>query len=246
MDKTIGTNVNRLKQAVDSVEVPPFLEARVRNRLQQAEPKRPWSLRLIPIAMAAGFMVSVGIAYQLGHLRLTAESQESYIISVSNQVATLMRVGLGDHIHCSVFSAKPKTQSTAEEFVKKLGKNYSGLLPLVQSKAPAGFKVSAAHQCSYNKRRFVHLSMTNGSKLMSLVIATKRDGESFETEGLLPALEESGLPIYQSGVQRFAMDAFESPHHLVYVISDMSPQENREMMVALAQPVSELLKGITM
>ena len=61
----------------------------------------------------AMLMTGAGAVYQLGHLRFTTASQESYIASVSNRVATLMRVGLGDHIHCAVFRKSKKTPPVA-------------------------------------------------------------------------------------------------------------------------------------
>ncbi len=96
----------RLKRAVHSVEVPPFLEARIRNHIRTVKPSRRWLPRLVPVTIAAATVFGLVMAYQLGHLRLTVRSQESYIGTVSTQIATLMRVGLGDFIHCSVFSGR--------------------------------------------------------------------------------------------------------------------------------------------
>ena len=97
-----------LQRAVKSTAPPPFLEARIRNTVR-AEAHRPrWPYRLSQVAAAIVVCVGVIIAYQLGHLRFTAASQEAYVNSVTRQVATLMRVGLGDHIHCAVFRKAPK------------------------------------------------------------------------------------------------------------------------------------------
>jgi len=235
----------RLKQAVRSVEPPPFLEARILNhiRAQGAAPRKKWAL-LIPVAAAAIAVASLGISYELGHLRMTATSQESYIASVSTRVATLMRVGLGDHIHCSVFRKFPQNPPAAAEFVKTLGPKYAGLAPLVQDHVPGTYRLMMAHQCGYNGRRFVHLSLLGDDHLLSLVIARKAPGESFETEGLLPALVQSGIPIYQSGVQRFAINAFENGDHLVYFISDLPAQQNAEILQAMAPVVKQYLETL--
>lgn len=238
----------RLQQAVrSSGEAPPFLESRIRNRIRmeaEAKPRRGFRIvHWVPIAVAAAIVLSAGIAYQLGHLRLTAESQESYIASVSNRVATLMRVGLGDHIHCAVFR-KPVVKPPVEQFVRDMGPRYAGLIPVVREHIPARYVMTGAHQCTYRKRKFVHLTLAGEGKLISVILASKQDGESFQTGPFLPSLVRSGIPIYQAGVQRFALHAIESRDHLVYVVSDLPGQTNEEMMVALSAPVKEYLAKI--
>ena len=98
-----------------------------------------------------------------------------------------------------------------------------------------------AHQCRYHGRQFVHLAVRNDSKLLSVVISLKRDGEGFTKENLPPVLVDSGIPLYRSSVQRFEIAGFESRNHLVYVISDLPNQKNMEIMTALAPAVSALL-----
>jgi hypothetical protein len=240
MNETPDWNA-RLQGAVRSEAVPPYLEARIKARIRASESPRRWILRLVPVAIAAALCAGAGIAYELGHLRFTVNSQQSYIASVSSHVATLMRVGLGDHIHCSVFRKYPKKPPTAEQFVEKMGPQYAGLIPIVRSQIPLDYRMMLAHQCRYNGRRFVHLSLMNDSHLLSLAITKKSDGESFDTEGMLPALTQSGIPMYQAGVQRFQISAFETKEYLVYFISDLSKEKNTEMMQAMAPQVKAFL-----
>lgn len=231
----------RLRHAVRSVEVPPFLEARIRNHIRTQKPSRWWVPRLLPVAVAAAVVVGLSIAYQLGHLRLTVRSQESYISSVSSQVATLMRVGLGDHIHCSVFRKYPTNPPTTEQFLAKINPQYSGLIPIVRSEVPDTYRMMLAHECKYHGRKFIHLSLMNDSNLLSLVITRKGEGESFKTEDMLPAFVQSGIPMYQSGTQRFQITAFETNQYLVYFISDLGKKQNTDLMLALAPRVKEFL-----
>jgi hypothetical protein len=232
----------RLKRAVASEPVPLYFESRIRAQIRSSAPPRAWLLRLAPAAVSAAVCLGLGTAYQLGHLRMTVGSQESYISAVSNQVATLMRVGLGDHIHCAVFRKYPKKPPTAEEFVQKMGPKYAGLIPIVRNKVPTDYRMMLAHQCRYQGRQFVHLSLMNDSHLISLAITRKGGGESFAIEGIVPALVESGIPMYQTGVQRFRISAFETHDYLVYFISDLSKEKNSEMMLALAPQVRDFLQ----
>jgi len=231
----------RLKSAVNGSAAPPYLEARIRNGIR-AESRLRRTRTLVLTSAAAALCIGLGVAYQLGHLRMTAGSQEAYISAVSGLVASLMRVGLGDHVHCSVFRKYPKNPPSAEEFVAKLGPRYAGLIPIVRDRIPPDYRMVIAHQCSYHGRRFVHLSLMNGSHLVSLAITLKNEGESFDTGGMLPALADSGIRIYESGVQRFQISAFETRDHLVYFISDLPRERNEKLVLALAAPVTGFLK----
>lgn len=243
MSETPNFN-ERLKTAVESVNVPPHLETRVRSRIRATEPSRSWTFWMAPAGAVAALSVGLMVVYQLGHLRLTVKSQESYIATVSYKVASLMRVGLGDHIHCTVFRKFPPNAPTVEKMEQDLGPDYRGLLPIVRSNVPDDYRLVMAHQCRYHGRKFVHIAFRNDSHLLSLVISRKSEGESFETEGLVPALVQSGIPVYQSGVQRFAMTAFENKDYLVYFISDLPKEENTQIMLSMAPRVREYLTRI--
>ena len=232
----------RLKDAVRGVEAPPSLETKIRGALADRPVSRSWGWLLAPAALAATVFAIATSFYHFGRLRYTPEARESYIASVSARVATLMRVGLGDHIHCAVFAKPPKTPP--ERIEASLGKEYSGLATIAERYVPAEYPMMTAHRCTDHGRHFVHLTFTNGDRLISLVIARKGEGESFEAQSLLPAMVQSGIPMYQSGVQRFAISAFESRDFLVYLISDLPPEENMRIMTAMAPPVKDLLEKL--
>jgi len=232
-----------LRLAAHGVETPAYLESRIRNRIQASHGPSFRTNWFMAAAVTAMVVVSVGLslAYRSGHLRLTKDSKESYIAAASSEVPTLMRVGLGDHIHCAVFRKYPQNPPPMEQFSKQLGPEYSGLIPIVQQHVSSDFRLILAHLCRYHNRRFVHLTLTDGTRLLSVVIARKGDGESFEKQALLPALSESGLPIYRAGAQRFQMAAFETRDQLVYVISDLPQDRNTELMRAMAPALSGYL-----
>jgi hypothetical protein len=248
-------NKNRLKDAVNSVPVLDDLEARVRALIHAeklrsgAPPRRRWLPKLVPAVAAAAVAAALLTAYQFGHFRLTRGSQDAYIASVSSHLGALMRIGLRDHIHCSVFRKYPKNPPTAEEIlrptpergVKAISPQYAGLIPIVRSLVPENFRMTLAHQCTYKGREFIHLSLMDQSNMLSLVITRKVNGESFHGADMLPALSESGIPMYQAGVQRFNITAFETSDYLVYFISDLDKQRNIGLMLALAPRVKEFL-----
>ncbi|MBN9656728.1 MAG: hypothetical protein J0H49_01040 [Acidobacteria bacterium] len=235
---------SRLRNVVRSDDTPPFLAARIRANLRSAQAptrwQRAWALTVATVVISLG----TAIAYQLGALRLTAASQESYIASVSSRIPALMRVGLGDHIHCSVYRKFPKDPPTVEELTRKLGPEYSGLIHILRKHVPSEFALMQAHQCRYHGRRFVHLSLKSDARLISLVIARKSEGESFEADKLIPELVHTDIPMYHSGIQRFELTAFETGSHLVYLISDLARARNNALMLAMAPEVKAYLSSL--
>ncbi|MGC4054184.1 MAG: hypothetical protein QM757_34290 [Paludibaculum sp.] len=234
----------RLRQAVRSGDTPPFLEARIRANLRSTHRSSSWHRVWAPVAAAAVICLGSAIAYQLGALRLTTASQESYIASVSSRIPALMRVGLGDHIHCSVFRKFPKNPPTVEELTRKLGPEYGGLIPILRKHVPPEFTLMQAHQCRYHGRPFVHLSLKHDARLISLVIARKSDGESFEAAKLIPEFVHTDIAMYHSGIQRFELTAFETGSHLVYLVSDLARSTNHDLMLALAPDVKAYLSSL--
>jgi hypothetical protein len=235
----------RLKAAVNSLDVPPFLDAKIRHRirLQQPNSQKRWAWFTGATAVA-GLALAGFITYQLGDIRQTAGEQESFIVTVSSKVSTLMRVGLGDHIHCSFFRKFPAEAPAIEEMESKLGPEYKDLIPVVRQHVPQQYKLVLGHECRYHSRRFVHLSLKTGDKLLSLVITAKRPGETFNIAGAVPQLVYSGIPMYTSATDRFQIAAMETTNHVVYFISDLPASENSRLLVAMASEIKVILENL--
>lgn len=232
---------DRLRLAVKNIEPPAYLEARVRNQIRASRKPVKWGPRFVVAAAAIVVCFGLTVAYQLGYLGFLSSSQESYIATVSNQVATIMRVGLGDHIHCSVFRKYPKDAPTVAKLIAGMTPEFRGLIPMVKDHIPGDYELEMAHKCRYHLRPFVHISLRKGPSLMSLVIAEKKDGESFVTDGLVPSLQQSGISVYRAGAQHFHIAAFETGKHMVFVVSDLPDQTNTETMLAIAPGVRDFL-----
>ena len=200
----------------------------------------PGPKRFHLMAIAATLAVCFGswVAYQLGALRLTTASQESYVAAISGEVASIIRVGLGDHLHCALLRQRGRR---SEGGVDKLPMEFKELIPIVHQHVPADLPLVLAHECRYHGRNFVHLTFQNGRTLLSLVIAKKQDGESLDGANLLPALSQSGIPMYTAGARGFQVAAFESRGFLVYTVSDLSQTDNLGVLAALAPPLQNFL-----
>jgi anti-sigma factor (TIGR02949 family) len=238
----------RLKTAVEAQSVPPELQARVRESIRARASRRwlgagwtGWAL-----ASAAGLAVAMGVWTTLP-LKLPLPStddrpaQNVYIQKVSERVAAVLKVGLGDHIHCAVFRKYPRNPPGAEQMEKDLGPEYKGLMQVVKAAVPANYRLVMAHQCSYARRKYVHLTLQNGQNLISLVIARKDEGETMR--GLRAAASPSGIPVYQSPAERYEVAGFETDRYLAFVVSDLSAGKNLQVAVELARGVREFLIG---
>ncbi|HLK61800.1 MAG TPA: zf-HC2 domain-containing protein [Bryobacteraceae bacterium] len=242
---------NRLKSAVLAQSVPPELQVRVRQRIRESESRTGalgWLSAGWPrwaAATAAALLVGAGLWVNFAPERLPALSdrpaQNAYITKVSANLAAVLKVGLGDHIHCSIFRKYPKEAPQLEKMESDLGPQYAGLLPVVQAAVPKDYRVIMAHQCGFAGRRFVHLTFEKDGRLLSLVVAHKQASDSIE--GLLPVSDASGIPIYQSAAGRYEVAGFEAGNFLAYIVSD---QRNMNLQIAenVAPGVREFLMKI--
>ena len=235
----------RLKAAVNSQPVPPELRVRIREQVQNRRPATwftvGWSRWAV--AMAASLVVCAGVWMDYPRERMPGLSdrpgQNAYIQRVSASLAAVLKVGLGDHIHCSIFRKYPQDPPPVEKMETDLGPSYKGLLPVVRASIPEGYRVIMAHQCSYAGRKYIHLTLEQGGDLLSLVVARKNPGESLG--GLSAAAEPSGFPIYQSAAGRYEVAGFEAGDFLAYIVSDQKGKTNLEIAANLAPGVREFL-----
>lgn len=236
----------QLKAAVSRQVVPPDLQVRVRDQLRSRE-SRGWAGAAWngwAMATAASVLVCAAVWFGYSRERLPAltdrPAQNAYIQKVSSTLAAVLKVGLGDHIHCSIFRKYPQNPPPVEQMAEKLGPEYRGLLHLVKSAVPDGYRVIMAHQCSYSGRKFTHLTLEKDGGLLSLVIARKQPGESLE--GLAPSLDASGIPVYQSAAGRYEVAGFEGGEYLAFVVSELRGNANLQIAAGLAPRVREFLE----
>ena len=229
----MGDIRQHLKAAVAATPVPPWLETRVRARIRARIQAPTWIPgRLLPAAALLVACAALVTVYEKGYLPLAFGSQANYIASVSANIPDLLKVGLGDHIHCAVFRKYPKHPPSPAEFVESIGPKYADLVPIVQRNTPPGYRMLLAHECHYRGRGFIHLTLGKGDHLISLLITPRWTNEA------LPS------PLWQGSAATYQVAAFESPRFVVYVASDLSGQQNAALLAAMAPEVKTLLEKI--
>ena len=238
----------RSKSAVQNQSIPEDLEARVRAALRQ-DSRSSFAWTRWASAAAAILVVAVGLWVEVPRWTRPAlpeladrRGQDVFIQKASASLSAVLKVGLGDHIHCSIFRKYPKDPPSVEEMAQRLGPAYQDLVPRVKARVPEEYRIILAHQCGYQGRRFVHLTLTNGSSLLSLVITRKQPGESMQA--LTVSDHASGVAVYQAAALNYDVAGFETDRFLAYVVSDLGARQNLQMAYALAPSVHQFLAAV--
>lgn len=239
-----------LKGAVHRQATPPHLEAKIRRRLREPErggfPVWLW-------APAAGLAAAMLLLFWSGPLgwrgqndpqEMDRAAQERYIESLSARVVAIMRVVLGDHLHCAHFRKFPQDAPSSEEMAAEMGPAYAALIPAVREAVPSGHRMVKAHQCKYRGRTFVHMVVRGDNRMLSLVVARKQPGESLTRPALAVIGKAAGTPIYGATAGPFEIAAFEAGSHLAFVVSDMTQDDHLAWTTNLAPAVQHLLMGV--
>ena len=228
---------SRLKVAAESEAVPPHLETRVRASLRTAPAARnPWRAPAWGLAAAMAVLM-------VGFFSLLRRD-EAYIAKLSQTIGSVMQVGLGNHLHCTILRKQPSTPKPLEAMKSELGAKYAGLIPAVAAHVPNRYQVLDAHLCNYRGREFVHLVMNQGDRFISVLVVNQQPGDSFAATNLVPALAQSGISFYQQSTGNFQIAGFESAKHLVYVISDLPQEQNQQLMIAMAGDLQRALPAL--
>lgn len=237
----------RVRSAVQEQPVDPYLKTRVLANVraeQRGDGWFTWQRGISAVAATLVMCIGVFAAYELGHLRWTTASQDSFIASISKRVAGIMSVGLREHVHCSVFRKYPKNPRPLETVRRHLPESYQPVIPMLAAHVPKDFHVAIAHECGYGDRDVIHIGLKGGSKLMSLIITRKRAGDRFTADDATSVLAAASTPVYSAGVQRFQITALESRDYLVYLVSDLSKDESARIMLAVAPQVRSFLDNL--
>ena len=240
----------RVRGVVRAQQAPPELAVKVRRRISESG-SRPWwqlagagsSRWILTAAALTVVLTGLWVSRPLEPLPTIGDrlAQNEYIRKVSTHVPEILRPGLADHVHCAVLRKYPAEAPSVSVMLSELG-IYHDLLPAVTAAVPPSWRVVMAHQCSYLGRKYVHVTLRDGARLWSLVIARKQEGEGFA--GLRPAATVNGVPVYQGKADRYRIAGFEAGGYLAYVVSDAGDGRNLEVVSLLTNNVSQALAKI--
>jgi mycothiol system anti-sigma-R factor len=223
---------NSLRRAILSDTIPPDLRAKIQQSIRGSSASAYTGV----LAAAAMLVVVIGV---WGALRMWSDESGA---TASSGNANLMKIGLGNHIHCAIDAGFENRLFTDEEMAAKLGDEFAGLVALVREKISSTHRVTAGHRCKFNDRRFVHLILKGDQSTVSLVV-TGKDGESFSQKEAGDFMRASGIDVYQSRMEGFEVAGFETRDYLAFVVSNLSRDQNSALARGLAPAVRDYLES---
>jgi anti-sigma factor RsiW len=233
-----------LRSAVAGTPVPAGLADAIRARRNDAPARVHFLSRPVTrwtAAVAATILVAFGAWMLLrdrSHKPVITEGMTPSEI----QLATVLSVGLTDHIECAVESGYGREVFTEEKILAKLDDDYAGLADIVRAQA-TGYRLTVGHHCSFGGRDYVHLILHKGPSVISLAITEHTPADTLP-DPALAATAAQGLPIYASHLEGYEVAGFRTGRFLVFAISDLSRAEHLALASALAEPVGLFLRGV--
>lgn len=229
-----------LRQAVNRQE--PASAALREKILRNNKPATSWRYWSLAVAASLVLMWGGWLAFRALNLRAASSlpAQASLNVPLSEHNTEILKIGLGDHVHCALhrdFSGGPRS---FERMSNEMGPEFINLMPVVNERVPHDYKMMVAHQCKFQGRTFVHLILTNQNNILS-VILTKKNAESFDQTNLNAVLKASGVPLYQTRLQDLEVAGFETRDYLAYVVSGLPQEDNLRLASNLAPSVRNFL-----
>jgi Putative zinc-finger len=237
----------RLKQAVNAEVVPASLRDRIQATIREESSVRShqavWPRW--PLAAAAVLLLSLSGLGTLQLWKFVRPSTESSVtaLTLSEQIASVMKIGISDHIHCVIDFGYGKKTLTPEQMAQRMGPEYSELVPLLKTQLPQGFLISVGHRCQAGERQFVHMVLKQDDRTVSVII-TEKQGISFPASSRVSHLEAQGVALYQDRLQSLEAIGFETKKHLAFVVSSLEHRENFQIASGLAPTVSGFLNKL--
>ncbi len=140
-----------------------------------------------------------------------------------------MHAAVGDHKNCAVHFRLTEDPITLTEAAKKYGRFNKDLDKAViaalkerdnsaekaADKSVGKIELLDAHSCVFNGRGFAHVILRRGKKIIS-VLVTESDSPD-ETDAAIISQTDENLQVA----------AFGAAHHVVFVVSDLTDEENQ-------------------
>jgi hypothetical protein len=230
--------VKRALQTAVKKEVAPLsLQYRIQREIRKTGATPSYNWRTWMIAAAAMVVVAFGSwgVFKAIQSR-NAATKEAFI----RQDVEVLNVGLGDHMHCAIDRGFADKRFTDEEMSAKLGTEFYGLVALVKDKVQGRYEVVAGHRCKFKQREFIHLTLRNQDKVMSLVL-TKKNGEAFAKATLGKVLQASDVTVHTDRLQNYEVAGFETRDYLAFVVSNLDSQESDQVAASLAPALRDYL-----
>lgn len=225
-----GILKKRIHEAGTQLSAPVYLAPRIKEALRLDQPTAwSWSPRLWLIPALAVLLISLAAVF-------SARQRGAH----SQHLAAILTIGVNDHVHCAVPRNYALTPPSLTQMESDMG-SFKDMIPVVRQYVPAEYRLEQAHQCTAQGRDYTHMIFHSGTALISVVIARKGAGESFEQYKIKPVLTAAGVALYQQRLKEYAVVGAETPDRDIFVISNLSDEENTRLAAAVAPKVKDFL-----
>ncbi|MGI8786496.1 MAG: anti-sigma factor family protein [Pyrinomonadaceae bacterium] len=234
--REIQTRRNLLLQMRSAVVNSPQFQMRedfrrnLRARLQQsAKPRNVfWTSRNSWLAVAAAIVLTAGLGFWFFQTRNLPSPPIARVIE-NPQSAFLAVDALGDHQNCAVKFNLPEDPFEIDlSSAKYADLRNAVLMPLQNS--PDRYELLESHLCKYNGRTFTHIVFQHRGKTVSVLLTDLQNYPTLKDEEII-SLAASG----------YQLARFDAKNRAIFVVSDLSPEENMATAKILMNPVRQNL-----
>jgi len=182
------------------------------------------------LGVAAAFLLVAGLAWLVDRL--------PRMPSLPVAMAAISDHAAGDHRNCALHFALKETPISLDDAARLYEPAYRGLREAVATSRPvAGGEVQLveAHACVFRGRRFAHIVLRRGERVMSLLVTpTRQDGIAGTLTGVSACPSSGDLKVACTAAGGYA----------VFLVSDMPDADNLELARLLAPAVRAHLTGV--
>lgn len=242
-----------VKQTVSAQAAPATLLHDIKRAIAEEEQRSFFPAQFkLPAAIAAMLILVLGGVLMLRTIGLRnpgSSDTGGFFQAISAEARQIMKIGLADHIHCTLELGTWKEVISFERMkeatgITALGPEFINIVPLVEQKLGPDFQFIQAHRCTIEGRDYVHLIATGENGIILSLVITRKNGESIGGANTTASAAASGVAIYRDNQEQLEIAAFETDRFLAFVVSNLASTDNLKVTSDLAPAVSEFLSRV--
>lgn len=198
----------------------------------KAEKKSLWTRNTTWLAFAASLIFAVGLGFWF---LPQPESSFSADVALSNQEAqkiSLADYAAGDHQNCAVKYNLAEEPVDIDLASARYADLRQGILNPLQS-SDSKYELLESHTCKYAGREFTHIVFRHQNKTVSVLLTNLQNHS--------PLKDDEIADFFSDGYQ---IARFDVKDKAVFVVSDLSEQENTATAKILEKPLKANLSAI--
>jgi Putative zinc-finger len=154
----------------------------------------------------------------------------------------------GDHRECAL-QGRPESWVALDEASRRFDPVYAGLADVVRRDRTITKRTNIAdvvdgHSCVFQGRRFGHVMLKHAGRLVSVLVTNFAVAQKSTGLARLTGRDGSRRVAACSQNADFRVACFRSPHHAVFVVSDLGEQDNLAIARSVAPSLQQHLAAL--